>query len=512
LYGENSKEVYESGLAFEKAGIYEETPVKIQGDYKPNPGDQMLLTYDTNPSDPVTLYVSTSAGTNYRALSKTPMAGKVSVMDDGSTAVFVSSERRLRLINTNSSDPYERIISGFSGYDRVAISKDGNKLAATRILPDGSIYVVDLISGGIRRFILYNPTTSDANLSSGGVLKAYSVDFDITGQYVIYGAYNVINSNSQKDIYYWDIGIIKVWDNHTNQFGNGVISKLYNMLPAHVNISNPVFSKNSTDLIAFDYYYDDGVLEEYSVYTANLLTGTTGKIAGNDRLGYPTFSTGDDRIAYSTINGFNTQVVKSVKLSADKMSADGEPGVLVPDAKWPVFFTIGERPLGLPPVSDFTVDYKYGDSALVSRFMSLSSNDPAKLQWIFEGGEPDTSTLENPLVYYEKPGFYNVTLITSNEYGSDTLVRNNYIHVIEPVKTADYESGAPLIYPNPVKDRLNVTTSANHYTIRIFDSGGNTVIRVADNPVIDVSSLHPGIYILELKSEKSISRHKLVKQ
>ncbi|HLO60613.1 MAG TPA: M4 family metallopeptidase [Bacteroidales bacterium] len=512
LYGENSNEVFAAGQAFEKAGIYEETPVKIPGDYKPNPGEQMLLTYDTSPADPVTLYVSKSAGTSYRALSKTPMTGKVSVTDDGSTGVFVSSDRRLRLINTNSTEPNERIISGFSGYDRVAISKDGNRLAATKMLPDGSIYVIDLKSGGIRQFILYNPTTSDANLSSGGVLKAYSVDFDISGQYIIYGAYNIINSNSQKDIYYWDIGIIKVWDNHTNQFGSGAISKLYNMLPAHVNISNPVFSKNSPDLIAFDYYYDDGILEEYSVCTANLSTGTTGIIAGNDRLGYPSFSTNDDRIAYSTINGFNTQVVKSVRLSADKMSADGEPGVLVPDAKWPVFFTIGKRPLGLAPVSDFTVDYKYGKFPLETRFMSLSSNEPDSLQWLFEGGEPDSSTAENPVVYYENPGWYDVTLITSNQYGSDTLVRYQYIHAIDPVKASDYEPGFVAIYPNPVTDQLNVSSSANHYTVSIFDSGGNTVVRVSDNPVIDVSSLVPGLYIMELKSENSITRHKLVKQ
>jgi len=163
-------------------GIYDAEPVDKNPLYETNPGNQMLLTYDTNPNDPVSLYLSTWQGTNYRPISNTPMMGKVSVTDDGTTGVFVSPERRIRMINTNSTEVNERIISGYNFYDNVAISKDGKRLAATKGFADASIYVIDLVSGEGRQFILYNPTTNPDKVDAGGVTKAYSIEFDITGE------------------------------------------------------------------------------------------------------------------------------------------------------------------------------------------------------------------------------------------------------------------------------------------------------------------------------------------
>ena len=511
LYGDYSEECFHAGQSFESVGIYEETPVDIINEFDPNPGEQMLLTYDTNPSDPVTLYQSSAQGTNYRPLTNTPMIGKVSVTDDGKTAVFVSNERRIRMINTGYAEVNERVISDYGYYDRVAISKDGMRLATTKLFTDASIYVYNMATGEGRQFLLYNPTTSQV-VDAGGVMKAYSLEFDITGEYLIYGANNVINSNTQKDIYYWDIGFIKVWDNEKEDFSDGFISKLYSTLPLHVNLGNPVFSKNSPSVIAFDYFYDDGVLEEYAVYTANIQTGLTGKITANDRLGYPSFSNGDDRIAYSAINGSNQQVVKYVMLSGNKLSSAHEPGVLVPDAKWPVFYTSGNRALGLPPVSNFTSDYKYGDFPLTSRFLDLSMNKPSSWLWSFEGGDPATSVEQNPLVTFENPGFYKVTLITQNAFGSDTLIREKYIHAIDPVGVGDEFIPEFSIYPNPFGEAINITGPSDSFTIRIFSLEGIMVAFSQKAKQLNLSHLKPGIYLMELQTEKSSFRQKLVKQ
>jgi hypothetical protein len=51
-------------------------------------------------------------------------------------------------------------------------------------------------------------------------------------------------------------------------------------------------------------------------------------------------------------------------------------------------------------------------------------------QWSFFGGIPDTSTAINPTtICYANPGSYNVQLIASNSFGSDTLLLTNYITV-----------------------------------------------------------------------------------
>ncbi len=49
--------------------------------------------------------------------------------------------------------------------------------------------------------------------------------------------------------------------------------------------------------------------------------------------------------------------------------------------------------------------------------------------WIFEGGSPYYSIEANPRVTYSNPGYYDVTLIVTNQIGSDTLVVNNMIYV-----------------------------------------------------------------------------------
>lgn len=511
LYGDSSIEMHEAAWAFESVGIYEEQLVDKTPLYEANPGEEMLLTYDTNPLDPVSLYLSTSGGTNYRPLTNTPMVGKASVTDDGKTAVFVSAERRIRMIHTGTSDVNEQIISGFNYYDNVAISKNGQRLAATRGFADGSVYVIDLVSGEGRQFLLYNPTSKPGTVDAGGVLKAYSIEFDITGEYIIYDANNVINSNSTIDIYYRDIGFIRVWDNNLKYFGDGKISKLFSALPAHVNVANPVFSKNSPNIIAFDYFYDDGILENYSVYAANLETGETKQISVNDRLGYPSFSTHDNYIAFSSINNSNMQVVKSMKLAADKITPVGDPGVLVPDAKWPVYFTRGIRMLGLAPVSDFTTDFKYGNYPVTSRFIDLSTNKPVSWQWKFEGGIPSESFDKNPVVTFPLPGFYRVSLVTSNDFGSDTLVRERYIHAVNPVSADDHDINAPGIFPNPVVGELHISFE-DEFSVMIFDLQGQIIHSSSNTDAIDLSDLKSGLYLLEIKTERSSYVRKFVKQ
>ena len=49
--------------------------------------------------------------------------------------------------------------------------------------------------------------------------------------------------------------------------------------------------------------------------------------------------------------------------------------------------------------------------------------------WSFPGGNPSSSTLENPSVAYPQPGTYSASLIVTNPEGSDTLQVSNYITV-----------------------------------------------------------------------------------
>lgn len=63
-------------------------------------------------------------------------------------------------------------------------------------------------------------------------------------------------------------------------------------------------------------------------------------------------------------------------------------------------------------------------------FNNCSSSNSTSWQWSFPGGTPSFSSLQNPpLVCYNYSGNYNVTLISANANGTDTMVMSNYISV-----------------------------------------------------------------------------------
>ena len=59
-----------------------------------------------------------------------------------------------------------------------------------------------------------------------------------------------------------------------------------------------------------------------------------------------------------------------------------------------------------------------------------SSKGAYEIVWYFEGGVPETSTEQNPIVTYENPGLYGVTMIVNNPLSTDTITVENYIQVV----------------------------------------------------------------------------------
>lgn len=86
--------------------------------------------------------------------------------------------------------------------------------------------------------------------------------------------------------------------------------------------------------------------------------------------------------------------------------------------------------------------FESNDTALCEKFCidftDQSTNFPDSWHWIFPGGIPDTSSAQNPgNICYNLAGTYDVTLITTNVNGSDTLTLPDYItvHATPPFPT-----------------------------------------------------------------------------
>ncbi len=84
------------------------------------------------------------------------------------------------------------------------------------------------------------------------------------------------------------------------------------------------------------------------------------------------------------------------------------------------------------PITEFTSDISRGKINKTIQFKDISANAPDTWLWVFENGTPSTSRLQNPSVTYKTPGNHNVTLITKNEFGVDTLSIKRNIKVYDP--------------------------------------------------------------------------------
>lgn len=63
------------------------------------------------------------------------------------------------------------------------------------------------------------------------------------------------------------------------------------------------------------------------------------------------------------------------------------------------------------------------------RFFDFSNESPTEWVWTFEGGNPQTSNLQNPTITFPTRGLYQVSLTVTNAVGTSTTIRTEYIKV-----------------------------------------------------------------------------------
>ena len=85
-------------------------------------------------------------------------------------------------------------------------------------------------------------------------------------------------------------------------------------------------------------------------------------------------------------------------------------------------------PLSNPMVLLSCTDTSFCEKQCID-FTDLSTNNPTSWQWHFQGGVPDTSTLQNPVnICYNNYGSFDVTLIACNATDCDTLFLPGFIN------------------------------------------------------------------------------------
>jgi Zn-dependent metalloprotease len=344
LFGDNSTEATQAGLAFDAVGIASGPGGDYTNNIETNPGTEFLLVYSTDTDDDNTLYRIQTSNSNITALSTTPFLSKPSVTDDGSAAVFVGTDHKIYVvITTPTEETQEFILDDRPIWSNAVVSKGGNRLAAITEGADQAIHIYDFVTEAWQGFELYNPTYSEG-IESGGPLYADAIEWDYSGEYLVYDAFNRIVTSDGVDIEYWDVAFIHAWDKANQNFGTGEISKLFSSLPDGVSIGNASFSKNSPHILAFDFV--DETNEEYAILGVNIETNDVGLIANNTTLGWPSFNKTDSRVAFTNEDG-GDYYTGYVTLNSDKISSnDAEVTGLYNLTMWPVYFSTGDRIIG----------------------------------------------------------------------------------------------------------------------------------------------------------------------
>lgn len=163
------------------------------------------------------------------------------------------------------------------------------------------------------------------------------------------------------------------------------------------------------------------------------------------------------------------------------------------------------------PTADFSF---YQAQGYYYVFSNLSSSASSHL-WDF--GDQTTSILPNPTHTYQASGDYEVTLIVTNDCGSDTFQTN-----LLGVDLEDQISAQQItLYPNPTNGIFVITASdlsVEELSIEVFDMKGRLVLSERANTGsqedrirLDLSEESNGIYLVRISYGEKTTYRKVVR-
>jgi len=347
LYGGNVANV--AAAAFEAVGIGgTQAGGNYLGTLAVNPGTDYALCAPANYSR---LDLANGSGTVLGAVYNQKIKSRPSVRDNGTEFVFVNDNGDIiggtLVYSGGNITPQTDILSDQPVWRSAAMSKDGRYVAAVRETIENIIFVFDLASGLSRAYTLYNPTYSQNGNKTGEVHYADVLEFDYSGENLMYDAYNESINSVGDTISYWDIGFLQYRDK--GQFVQPkdlFISKLFSGLPEKTSIGNPTFAKNSPFIIAFDLI--DGIKDpsdpQYDILGANTETGDfDALLENNGDLGWPNYNRLDNAVIYEGLSDDNNYNIYKRNVDASKIKGSGLEAQFIANRLWGVWFANGTR-------------------------------------------------------------------------------------------------------------------------------------------------------------------------
>ncbi len=354
IHGNGSAELTAVQNAFNIVMIGSGGGGSFEEEFDTNSGEDFILVSNSDYSE---LFVSTPDVTNITSISTTNHISKPHITDDGKEIVFIDNTGRMRYIVLDLvNGSTESTIQDDPIWRNVTISKDGSKIAAITDDQVNEIFVYDFNLDEGRTFTLFNPTFTQGQ-ATGDVQYADVMEFDHTGEFILYDSYNKISSSFGTEIDYWDISFIQVWENTQNNWTDGQnIQKLFNNIPENTSIGNPTFAKDAPFIVAFDFINEAG---DVTILATNIETGeqSSNGIFESGELTYPNYSIDDGQIIFDAFNQSGQEVIGIVEMQSDRLNPTNQsPAVFIEGGRWGNWFALGERELVSQKDIDFDFD------------------------------------------------------------------------------------------------------------------------------------------------------------
>jgi PKD repeat protein len=172
--------------------------------------------------------------------------------------------------------------------------------------------------------------------------------------------------------------------------------------------------------------------------------------------------------------------------------------------------------IGATPLANFS--FFSPGSDLTYNFTDASVSNPTS--WLWDFGDGNTSTLQNPMHTFQPGAVYTITLVSSNDCGANTITRTLDLTTFNLDAVSQF--GHLTVSPNPSGGVFVLGTDLREerdFLLQVTDLAGRVVHRSNMNPLkdsgrheLDLRHLSKGSYMLQVGSEGQTRTIKVVIQ
>ena len=260
----------------------------------------------------------------------------------GRFLLFIDSDNNLRFIESNGEG--EEVLNDDGDWSSIALSPDGNRLVATTVYEDSTLFYFDLENDDNNKSIKLYHTTTASNVITYATRFADAIQWDATGQYVVFDAYNSLAGINGGTIDFWDIKVVNP--------NNEVITSWSPPLPSGLHLANPSFSGEIVDGQINDCRLLYEVVDENELQTTiNVVDRCAGSAGGlvtfSDAIfTFPRFINNDREVVFEywseDAEAYAADLWR-IPLSEDRLSATSDPLFFMSGTQSPQAFTVEDE-------------------------------------------------------------------------------------------------------------------------------------------------------------------------